>query len=249
MYNQGMADQQRIIYQTDADRYEALIAREDHQGNILRTLKEIVPDLASRFTLDLGAGTGRLARLLAPHVTHVRAFDESEEMLRICRDRLSASGLSNWSVDVADHRRLPVEDASADLVVSGWSVSYLASWGNETWRANLEEWLAEMNRVLRPGSFIVLFESLGTGHESPFQLPHLANFYPWLDEVGFQNTWIRTDYKFESLEEAEQLSRFFFGEEMGDTVLKNNWVILPECTGVWWKAINSEGLYRAKSRR
>ena len=106
-----------------------------------------------------------------------------------------------------------------------------------------------MNRVLRPGSFIVLFESLGTGHESPFQLPHLANFYPWLDEVGFQNTWIRTDYKFESLEEAEQLSRFFFGEEMGDTVLKNNWVILPECTGVWWKAINSEGLYRAKSRR
>ena len=170
-------------------------------------------------------------------------------MLRVCRDRLAASGLSNWSVDVADHRHIPAEDASADLVVSGWSVSYLASWGNEKWRANLEEWLAEMKRVLRPNSLIVLFESLGTGHESPFQLPHLANFYPWLDEVGFQNTWIRTDYKFESLEEAEQLSRFFFGEEMGDTVLKNNWVILPECTGVWWKAINSEGLYRAKSRR
>ena len=94
-----------------------------------------------------------------------------------------------------------------------------------------------MKRALRPNRIIVLFESLGTGYESPFHLPHLANFYPWLDEVGFQNTWIRTDYKFESLAEAEQLSRFFFGEEMGDNVVKNNWVILPECTGVWWKQL------------
>lgn len=234
-----MTDPQRLIYQTDAERYEALIAREDYQGNILRSLKEIVPNLSSRFVLDLGAGTGRLARLLAPHVSYVRAFDESEEMLRVCRDRFAASVLSNWSVDVADHRHLPVENASADLVVSGWSVSYLASWGNEKWRVNLEEWMTEMKRVLRPNSFIVLYESLGTGRESPFHLPHLAKFYPWLDEVGFQNKWIRTDYKFESLEEAEHLSRFFFGEEMGENVLKNNWVILPECTGVWWKEINS----------
>ncbi len=237
MYNQGMADPQRIIYQTEADRYEALIAREDHQGNILRTLERIVPDLAHRRVLDLGAGTGRLARLLAPRVHYVRAFDEAEEMLRVCRDKLSATGLANWSADVADHRHLPVEDASADLVVSGWSVSYLAVWGSENWREKLSDWMGEMKRVLRPNSPVVLFETLGTGHESPVQVPHLANFYPWLDEVGFQNTWIRTDYKFESLEEAERLARFFFGDEMGDNVLKNNWVILPECTGVWWRLI------------
>jgi SAM-dependent methyltransferase len=235
-----MADQ-RQIYQTDADRYEALIAREDYQGNILRTLERIVPNLASRFTLDLGAGTGRLARLLAPHVAHVRAFDESAEMLRVCRARLAATGLVNWQADVADHRHLPVADACADLAVSGWSVSYLAVWGDDAWRANLEEWLGEMKRALRPRSLVVLFESLGTGNESPAPLPRLVNFYPWLDEVGFQNTWIRTDYKFESLEEAEYLSRFFFGDEMGDDVAKNNWAILPECTGVWWKEINSEG--------
>ncbi len=230
-----MADPQRLIYQTDADRYEALIAREDYQGNILRTLAQIVPDLDQRVVLDLGAGTGRLARLLAPRVRFVRAFDESDEMLRVCRDRLAASGLVNWQAEVADHRRLPVDDASADLVVSGWSVSYLAVWGDDKWRSNLEEWLGEMKRVLRRGQPIVLFESLGTGYASPNRLPHLMNFYPWLDEVGFQNTWIRTDYKFESLEEAEYLARFFFGDEMGDQVAKNQWRILPECTGVWWR--------------
>ncbi len=227
----------KTVYSQYADQYEALIAREDYQGNILLTLEQIVPNLDHSLVLDLGAGTGRLACLLAPRVASVRAFDESAEMLRVCADRLHAMRLTNWAVDVADHRHIPVEDASADLVVSGWSVSYLAVWGNERWRANLEEWLAEMKRVLRPGSLIVLFESLSTGQESPKPLEHLANFYPWLDEQGFQSTWIRTDYKFQSLEEAEQLSRFFFGDELGDQVVKNHWVILPECTGVWWKEV------------
>ncbi|MBM4428355.1 MAG: class I SAM-dependent methyltransferase [Chloroflexi bacterium] len=224
---------QEEIYKTEGDKYEALIAREDYQGNILKTLREIT-SLENRLILDLGAGTGRLACLLAPHVAHVHAFDISEEMLRVCKEKFIASGLSNWQVELADHRKLPVEDASADLAVSGWSVSYLAVWNPDTWREQLEAWLAEMKRVLRPGSCIVLFESLGTGNESPIQLEHLKDFYPWLDEVGFQNKWIRTDYKFASVAEAEELSRFFFGDELGNKVRDNNWVILPECTGVWW---------------
>jgi SAM-dependent methyltransferase len=137
-------------------------------------------------------------------------------------------------VEIADHRQIPIPNYSADLVVSGWSVSYLAVWNPDSWRFELEKWLGEMKRVLRPGSFIVLFESLGTGNESPIRLEHLKDFYPWLDEAGFQNKWIRTDYKFESVDEAEELSRFFFGDELGDRVRANGWVILPECTGVWW---------------
>jgi ubiquinone/menaquinone biosynthesis C-methylase UbiE len=231
-----MSDQQRKIYQTDGDRYEALIAREDYQGNIEKALDEIVK-VDGLDVLDLGAGTGRLAVMLAPRAKSVRAFDVSEEMLRVCRSRFEASRLSNWQVEVADHRQLPIADHSADLVVSGWSLSYLAVWNPDSWKTELEKWLGEMKRVLRPNSHIVLYESLGTGNESPVKLPHLDNFYPWLDEVGFQNKWIRTDYKFKSVDEAEELSRFFFGDELGDKVRQNNWVILPECTGVWWKKI------------
>lgn len=227
---------QEEIYKTEGDKYEALITREDYQGNILKALREITP-LENRLVLDLGAGTGRIACLLAPHVSRVRAFDVSEEMLRVCKQKFAASGLSNWQVDLADHRKLPIPDGSADLVVSGWSVSYLAVWNPNTWREELENWMSEMKRVLKPGSFIVLFESLGTGNESPIKLEHLKDFYPWLDEAGFQNKWIRTDYKFESIEEAEELSRFFFGDELGNKVAQNNWTILPECTGVWWLKI------------
>ncbi|WKZ47717.1 MAG: methyltransferase domain-containing protein [Anaerolineales bacterium] len=226
-------EQQRKIYQTDGDRYEALIAREDYQGNIEKALDEIVR-VDGLDALDLGAGTGRLAVMLAPRVRSIKAFDISSEMLRVCRQRLEASGLSNWQVDIADHRQLPITNYSVDLVVSGWSVSYLAVWNPDTWKRELEIWMSEMRRVIRPNGYIVLFESLGTGNESPLRLSHLENFYRWLDEVGFQNKAIRTDYKFESLAEAEELSRFFFGGELGEMVRQNEWVVLPECTGVWW---------------
>jgi len=228
-----MSDQQRKIYQTDGYRYEALIAREDYQGNVMKALQEIV-DPDGLDILDLGAGTGRLALMLAPRAKSMRALDISEEMLRVCRQKLEASGLTNWKVDVADHRQLSVEDNSADLAVSGWSVAYLAVWNPESWRVELEKWLGEMKRVLRQNSYIVLFESLGTGNELPIELEHLKEYYLWLDEKKFQNKWIRTDYRFASIEEAEELSRFFFGDELGDKVKVNNWAILPECTGVWW---------------
>lgn len=228
-----MSERQRQIYQNDGDRYEALIAREDYQRNIEKALDEIVK-VDGLDVLDLGTGTGRLAVMLAPRTKSMRAFDASDEMLRVCREKFEAKGLTNWQVDVADHRQLPITNNSVNLVVSGWSVAYLYVWHPETWKDELEKWLGEMKRILRPGSFIVLFESLGTGNESPIQLEHLKGYYPWLDKAGFQNKWIRTDYKFESVDEAEELSRFFFGDELGDKVRQNKWVILPECTGVWW---------------
>ncbi len=226
-------EQQRKIYQTDGDRYEALIAREDHHGNILKAIEEII-DSNGLDILDLGAGTGRLTLLLASRAKSIRAFDISSEMLRVCRERLVASGLSNWQVDVADHRKLPVESRSADLVVSGWSVSYLAVWHEQKQTSELDVWLAEMKRVLHRDGTIILFESLGTGNENPIRLEHVESTYQWLDANGFQSKWIRTDYKFESLEEAEELSRFFFGDDLGEKVRQNEWIVLPECTGVWW---------------
>ena len=231
-----MPDQQQKIYQAEGDRYESLISREDYQGNIPRAIVEII-NVDGLDVLDLGAGTGRLTLLLALRVKSVRAFDASAEMLRVCRDRLLASGLSNWQVEVADHRRLPVQDHSADLVVSGWSVSYLAVWNPENAQAELDKWLSEMQRVLRKDGTIILFESLGTGNETPIRLEHVEPVYQWLEANGFQNKWIRTDYQFTSVEEAVDLAGFFFGEDMAAQVLKNQSAILPECTGVWWRRI------------
>ena len=224
---------EKEVYAGHAAEYEALVSREDYQGNILKAVQDIIP-LQGLDVLDLGAGTGRLACLLQPHVRRVIAFDLSAHMLEIARDRLRLTGANNWLAAAADHRHLPLAAASADLIVSGWSVSYLTVWSPEKWRAEADAWLSEARRVLRKGGQIILLESLGTGNETPQALPHLENFYGWLDEQGFQNKWIRTDYRFDSLEQASEVAGFFFGEDMQDRIRREQRTFLPECTGVWW---------------
>ncbi|MGZ6316067.1 MAG: class I SAM-dependent methyltransferase, partial [Anaerolineales bacterium] len=110
-------------------------------------------------------------------------------------------------------------------------------WYPERWRQEAEAWLAQARRVVRKGGWIILFESLGTGNETPQRLAHLENFYGWLDEKGFQNKWIRTDYRFASPEVAGEAAGFFFGDEMKERILRERMTILPECTGVWWLKI------------
>jgi ubiquinone/menaquinone biosynthesis C-methylase UbiE len=224
---------EKEVYATHAREYEALVSREDYQGNILRSVQEIAV-LSGLDVLDLGAGTGRLACLLAPYARSMLAFDLSPHMLGVARDKLRQTKLDNWSTVAADHRHLPLKSRSADLIVSGWSISYVTVWHPDRWRLEVEAWLAEARRVLREDGTIVLFESLGTGMESPQPLKHLENFYRWLDEKSFANKWIRTDYRFESPEAGSEVAGFFFGEEMKERILREQMTILPECTGVWW---------------
>ena len=231
---------EKEVYQGHADQYERLIRREDYQNNILSAIESYCP-LGGLDVVELGAGTGRLTRLLAPYVQSIKAFDGSAHMLETAAASLREMGVSNWSTEVADHRQVPVEDASADLVIAGWSFCYLAVWGEDEWKSAVEDGLREIERILRPGGTVIIIETMGTGTEKPNPPEHLSAYYDWLTEAGFERGWVRTDYRFESLEEAVELSTFFFGEEMGQQVRKKNWQIpfrapvLPECTGIWWR--------------
>ena len=78
---------------------------------------------------------------------------------------------------------------------------------------------------------------MGTGSESPAPpAPGHAEFYAWLEqEHGFTYQWIRTDYEFASVPEAEELTRFFFGDALADRIVQEGLLVLPECTGIWWR--------------
>jgi ubiquinone/menaquinone biosynthesis C-methylase UbiE len=224
---------EKEVYAQHADQYERLIQREDFQNNIIKAIQQIIP-LNDLQIADLGAGTGRLTRLLSPLSGSVITMDLSLQMLLVAQDSLNKAQTDNWLMAAADNAHLPLKSSSIDLVISGWSFCYLAVWGGDTWKTALQNGLVEIKRILRKNSTIIILETMGTGFETPNPPPHLANYFGFLKEMGFSSTWIRTDYQFESLAEAEELSSFFFGKDLAAKVKENQWVILPECTGVWW---------------
>lgn len=222
-----------VIYNEKAKQYDLLISR---QKSVYQTLEKIKP-FKGLDIIDMGAGTGRLTCLLASKARSIIAFDASQAMLDVTADKLKKMNLHNWRTQVADHQQLPVEDNSADLIVSGWSICYLGSANAQNWIQNIHQIMEEIKRVLRPGGTVVIFETMGTGTETPNPPCFLKGYYSLLENgYGFSNTVIRTDYTFSNIAEAEDLTRFFFGDELANRVVEQGLVQLPECAGVWWRS-------------
>lgn len=230
-----MSDHFQDIYKTKADLYDAMVAREDYEGALLPTL-EMFCSFYNADVVEFGAGTGRVTRLLAPLVKSITAFDFMPSMLEVARETLPTQD-QNWALAAADNGAMPVKSGVADVTIQGWSFGHAGAWYPDTWQTVIDSYIAEMMRVLKPGGTAILIETMGTGRETPAPpAPHLAEYYQRVEQLhGFQYTWARTDYKFESLDEADQLTRFFFGDALADHVREENWVILPECTGIWWR--------------
>ena len=225
-----MPDHARI-YVEEADKYHLLISKQPPLHSIVEEIKST----AGLDIVDVGAGTGRLTAVLAPKAKSIIALDASAEMLAITADRLRQQGLSNWQTHIADHRYLPVKNNSADLVVAGWTIAYIAHDEVEDGAGNLQEAIAEMKRILRPGGTIIIFETMGTGEESPKPPNMLKNYYKRLqEEYGFSYRWIRMDYQFEDVAQAAELTQFFFGDEWVERVKQKQSNIVPECAGIWW---------------
>jgi SAM-dependent methyltransferase len=225
----------RTIYAEHAGAYEALVAREDHEGNLLAALRAIAP-LAGADVVETGAGTGRVSFLLAPHVRSVAAFDREPAMLAVAEARRRTRGIANVRFAEASHRALPVENGAADLAIEGWAFGHAVGWNPGGWRDDVDAHVAELRRVLRPGGTLVLVETMGTGVARPFEGGHaLEPFHAHLVErLGFAHRCVRTDYAFDDVDEAAATTGFFFGERMAERVRANGWRIVPEHTGVYW---------------
>jgi ubiquinone/menaquinone biosynthesis C-methylase UbiE len=231
---------QFTIYRQHADRYERLVSYEDYEHRLYPALAAI-RSFDQADVIEWGAGTGRVSELIAPHARSLIACDLNDHMLKVARTKLARCPGLVWHTVVAEHRRMPLPDRCADVSLAGWTVGYFnATAYGMAWQQAVADTIAQMQRVLRPGGTIIIIDTLGTGSTEP-NPPHaaLAAYYRLLeDELGFQSTWVRTDYQFDSLDCAAELTSFFFGDAWADKVRDNNWIILPECTGIWWKAVS-----------
>ena len=237
-YTAIMCDQ-FTIYQQQADRYDRLKAREDYQAN-LRPALAAIRSFDRADIVEWGAGTGWLSALVAAQARSLVACDLNPHMLHVAADHYRRFEHLRWQLVAADHRRAPLPDRVADVALAGWTVCYLAGkFTGKTWQPQLAQAIDEMQRVLRPGGTIIIVETLGTGNTEPAPpADWFADYFAFLEnDLGFRSTWVRTDYQFASLDEAVELLSFFWDDEFGETARRHNWIITPECTGLWWKEV------------
>ncbi|TWW80531.1 hypothetical protein D4764_01G0003460 [Takifugu flavidus] len=95
--------------------------------------------------VDLGCGTGQTTRLLAPHFQEVVGIDVSETQLEQARAVLSCPNITYRKGTAED---LPFPDGSVDLITASSAAHYF----------DKSKFMAEANRVLKPGGCIALID-------------------------------------------------------------------------------------------
>ena len=229
-----MALDPRTIYRDHAARYHDLVLAEDCDHALLPALEALRP-LSGARVLEVGAGTGRITRLLLEAGARVEAFDKEAAMLEVAREHLGAFEADRLTLGCADARSLPVDDAWADAAIAGWVFGHFRYWMPEHWREETTAALDELDRALVPGGVGIVIETLGTTETEPSPPGPLAEYYRWLEtERGCTRASLRTDYRFPDVETAAETLGFFFGADLAARVRAAGSPRVPEVTGLWW---------------
>lgn len=182
-----------------AHRYD-LMNRLMTGGQDIRWRKEVIElaKLTSRASLlDLGTGTGDLAREALTQVPQVRvtAADFTLEMMRVGKKN------GNLNFSTADALNLPFKDKIFDAVVSGFLMRNVT---------DVQQALKEQHRTLKPGGRIVVLDTTKPKKNlfSPFIWIHMHIIIPM---VGGLLSGMRDAYEYlpdttENFLTAEELS-------------------------------------------
>jgi len=134
------------------DRFNRLVSFSQDEKWRLKAL-DLLGECGKGVVLDLAAGTGDLARsALRNGARHVQVFDISYEMLRLAKGKLAGvaenGGMVHFQRGSAD--QLPFSDGTLDAVASGFAMRNVFHF--------LDDVLAEIFRVLRPGGRFAILE-------------------------------------------------------------------------------------------
>jgi len=140
--------------------------------------------------LDLGAGTGKLTRILADRYARVIALEPLGELRAILAARVPEADVRN-----AVAERIPLGDAKVDAVFAGQSFHWFAN----------DVAIGEIARVLRPGGVLAM---MWNQSDDPSPLPEA--YRRRLSELHDEGRPPSID--------EEILKRFPFGEEHEEVV-------------------------------
>ncbi len=198
-------------YREAPEIFEAFSRAEDPEGRVVRSLLAHAP-LSGRTVLELGYGTGRYTRELAPQSGCYLGVEPSPTLHSLARR--ACAGLTPTPFLLrARGQALPLRAASVDVMIAAWVVVNLRP-------AIREAVQREAARVLRPGPGhgLWLIENhwnsqfqrcRGRGGEDEARLRHL------IEVDGFRMVeTIATKLRFPDAAEAERVLGYLCGEAL-----------------------------------
>jgi SAM-dependent methyltransferase len=131
---------QRLVFGTVAEDYDA--RRPGYPDSLFDDLLgRVGPE---PMVLDIGAGTGKVARALAARGVRGTAVEPDADMAAVAARHLAGTG---WSVQQADFEGCEIADGSVDLVTCGQAWHWIDD----------ERGFARLRAVLRPGGVAAIF--------------------------------------------------------------------------------------------
>ena len=122
----GRTAEANAYFSRNAARWDEIRSLYVAEGDVEAAIKAAAGPGPFRRLIDLGAGTGRMLRLLGPAADGAIGLDLSQQMLNIARVQAAEAGLTDVELRHGDIFDTRLPDAGADLVVVHQVLHYLS---------------------------------------------------------------------------------------------------------------------------
>jgi ubiquinone/menaquinone biosynthesis C-methylase UbiE len=151
--------------------------------------------------MDIGAGTGLVDTIMAKHVGEIYAFDLSEGMLNVFKEKIEKQGLDNIKIFKKDVLSEEFPEKDFDLVITSMTFHHLD---------NPEEALRKIANYLKNDGYVVIIDlekEDGTFHSDNTDVKHFGFTHneveSWFKNTGFSNFKIKTVYNIKKEREGK----------------------------------------------
>ncbi len=156
----------------------------ERSKQFVKNLLENIPINREFKVMDIGAGTGTVDILLSPYVKEIVAFDLSEGMLDVFREKVKKEGIKNIRILKKDLFSEGFEEKDFDLVITSMTFHHLD---------NPAQALNQIKEYLKAGGYVAvidLYKEDGTFHSDNTDVKHFGfderEVESWLKKTGME---------------------------------------------------------------
>lgn len=174
--------------------------------------------------IDIGCASGVFTKILAKKIPNIVAFDISEEMLKVTKEKLQKKGLNNIIYVQGSAERLPFKQGVFNLVVGLRLLEYLPDY---------KKGINEISRVLSENSECICSvpSKYGKIVNMPLDLAYKSAAKIKNSIIKKNKEKVRADTYYRNFFTPAEISAEFENENMSTNILGIDYFIIPKMDG------------------